>query len=185
MANPKNKLNEATSSPLDQAGFRDDRVRRLGRLARGERYAAFWRSCVGYVRADAQRYQDTVQLLVAMGGGWWDRKLIRGRRWQSGPAMISSQVPRRPPSNTDAGLMTRMTVVSMRSNGAGDASRHLVRRTDARARLHYLFIFLPFRDSWHDALHHLDRLPTKRLRRVSVAAKPAAGMLIRGRALTR
>jgi NodT family efflux transporter outer membrane factor (OMF) lipoprotein len=30
---------------------------------------------LGYVRAQAQRYQDTVQLLVAMGGGWWDRKL--------------------------------------------------------------------------------------------------------------
>ena len=27
---------------------------------------------LGYVRADAQRYQDTIQLLVAMGGGWWD-----------------------------------------------------------------------------------------------------------------
>jgi NodT family efflux transporter outer membrane factor (OMF) lipoprotein len=26
----------------------------------------------GYVRADAQRYVDTIQLLVAMGGGWWD-----------------------------------------------------------------------------------------------------------------
>src|SRR5580698_10428557 len=30
---------------------------------------------LGYVRAEAQRYQDTVQLLVAMGGGWWDQKL--------------------------------------------------------------------------------------------------------------
>lgn len=29
---------------------------------------------LGYVRAEAQRYQDTAQLLVAMGGGWWDRK---------------------------------------------------------------------------------------------------------------
>jgi outer membrane protein TolC len=27
---------------------------------------------LGYVRAEAQRYQDTVQLFVAMGGGWWD-----------------------------------------------------------------------------------------------------------------
>jgi NodT family efflux transporter outer membrane factor (OMF) lipoprotein len=26
---------------------------------------------LGYVRAEAQRYQDTIQLLVAMGGGWW------------------------------------------------------------------------------------------------------------------
>jgi outer membrane protein TolC len=27
---------------------------------------------LGYVRAQAQRYQDTIQLLVAMGGGWWE-----------------------------------------------------------------------------------------------------------------
>jgi len=30
---------------------------------------------LGYVRAEAQRYQDTIQLLVAMGGGWWDANL--------------------------------------------------------------------------------------------------------------
>ena len=30
---------------------------------------------VGYVRAEAQRYQDTIQLLVAMGGGWWGANL--------------------------------------------------------------------------------------------------------------
>lgn len=30
---------------------------------------------LGYVRADAQRYQDTIQLLVAMGGGWWNTSL--------------------------------------------------------------------------------------------------------------
>jgi NodT family efflux transporter outer membrane factor (OMF) lipoprotein len=30
---------------------------------------------LGYVRAEAQRYQDTIQLLVAMGGGWWGAKL--------------------------------------------------------------------------------------------------------------
>jgi NodT family efflux transporter outer membrane factor (OMF) lipoprotein len=30
---------------------------------------------LGYVRAEAQRYQDTIQLLVAMGGGWWDADL--------------------------------------------------------------------------------------------------------------
>jgi membrane fusion protein (multidrug efflux system) len=33
MANRENRLNEATSSPQDGAGVRDDRVRRLGRLA--------------------------------------------------------------------------------------------------------------------------------------------------------
>src|SRR5277367_375425 len=30
---------------------------------------------LGYVRAEAQRYQDTIQLFVAMGGGWWDEKV--------------------------------------------------------------------------------------------------------------
>ena len=30
---------------------------------------------VGYVRAQAKRYQDTAQLLVAMGGGWWKTDL--------------------------------------------------------------------------------------------------------------
>jgi outer membrane protein TolC len=30
---------------------------------------------LGYVRAQAQRYQDTTQLLVAMGGGWWEGNL--------------------------------------------------------------------------------------------------------------
>ena len=30
---------------------------------------------LGYVRAEAQRYQDTIQLLVAMGGGWWGAHL--------------------------------------------------------------------------------------------------------------
>jgi NodT family efflux transporter outer membrane factor (OMF) lipoprotein len=29
---------------------------------------------LGYVRAQAQRYLDTVQFLTAMGGGWWDWK---------------------------------------------------------------------------------------------------------------
>jgi NodT family efflux transporter outer membrane factor (OMF) lipoprotein len=29
---------------------------------------------LGYVRAQIQRYQDTVLLLTAMGGGWWDWK---------------------------------------------------------------------------------------------------------------
>jgi NodT family efflux transporter outer membrane factor (OMF) lipoprotein len=30
---------------------------------------------LGYVRAEAQRYQDSIQLLVAMGGGWWGTNL--------------------------------------------------------------------------------------------------------------
>lgn len=32
---------------------------------------------LGYVRAQAQRFQDTVQLFVAMGGGWWDADIKR------------------------------------------------------------------------------------------------------------
>ncbi len=27
---------------------------------------------LGFVRAQAQRYLDTAQLFLAMGGGWWD-----------------------------------------------------------------------------------------------------------------
>ena len=30
---------------------------------------------LGYARVQAQRYQDTIQLLAAMGGGWWDANL--------------------------------------------------------------------------------------------------------------
>jgi hypothetical protein len=48
--------------------------------------------------------------------------------------------------------MTRITVVaSTRSNGVGDASRHLVRRTDMPLELGSI-ILLPFRDPRHDAL---------------------------------
>jgi NodT family efflux transporter outer membrane factor (OMF) lipoprotein len=35
----------------------------------------YQRARLGYVQAQAQRYQDTIQLLVAMGGGWWDANL--------------------------------------------------------------------------------------------------------------
>ena len=35
----------------------------------------YQQASLGYVRAQAQRYQDTIQLLVAMGGGWWDANL--------------------------------------------------------------------------------------------------------------
>ena len=33
---------------------------------------------LGYVRAEVLRYQDTIQLLVAMGGGWWGTTLAAG-----------------------------------------------------------------------------------------------------------
>lgn len=32
----------------------------------------YQRARLGYVQAQAQRYQDTAQLFVAMGGGWWN-----------------------------------------------------------------------------------------------------------------
>jgi len=35
---------------------------------------AYQQARLGYVRAQAQRYQDTAQLFVAMGGGWWEAK---------------------------------------------------------------------------------------------------------------
>lgn len=35
---------------------------------------AYQQARLGYARAQAQRYQDTAQLLVAMGGGWWNAK---------------------------------------------------------------------------------------------------------------
>jgi NodT family efflux transporter outer membrane factor (OMF) lipoprotein len=41
---------------------------------------------LGYVRAQAQRYQDTVQLLVAMGGGWWDANLAVADAGGAAPA---------------------------------------------------------------------------------------------------
>lgn len=40
---------------------------------------------LGYVRAQAQRYLDTVQLLTAMGGGWWD--------WKDGARQASAEKP--------------------------------------------------------------------------------------------
>jgi NodT family efflux transporter outer membrane factor (OMF) lipoprotein len=35
----------------------------------------YQQALLGYVRVEAQRYQDTIQLLVAMGGGWWGADL--------------------------------------------------------------------------------------------------------------
>jgi NodT family efflux transporter outer membrane factor (OMF) lipoprotein len=47
---------------------------------------------LGYVRAQAQRYEDTVQLLVAMGGGWWKADLTAA----SSPSRALARTP--PPS---------------------------------------------------------------------------------------
>ncbi len=35
---------------------------------------AYQQARLGYARAQAQRFQDTAQLFVAMGGGWWDEQ---------------------------------------------------------------------------------------------------------------
>jgi len=32
----------------------------------------FHQASIGYLQALAQRYQDTVALFVALGGGWWN-----------------------------------------------------------------------------------------------------------------
>jgi NodT family efflux transporter outer membrane factor (OMF) lipoprotein len=47
---------------------------------------------LGYIRAQAQHYQDTIQLLVAMGGGWWDANLVpmalpKGSKLKPGPSL--------------------------------------------------------------------------------------------------
>ena len=33
----------------------------------------YQRARLGYAQAEAQRYLDTAQLFLAMGGGWWHR----------------------------------------------------------------------------------------------------------------
>ena len=60
-----------------------DRSRALQRLSYGEGKSdllllldaerLYQQAKLGYARAEAQRYQDTTQLFVAMGSGWWDR----------------------------------------------------------------------------------------------------------------
>ncbi|MDA8163550.1 MAG: efflux transporter outer membrane subunit [Desulfobacteraceae bacterium] len=37
---------------------------------------AYQQARLGYARAQSQRYQDTAQLFVAMGGGWWNAQTI-------------------------------------------------------------------------------------------------------------
>jgi NodT family efflux transporter outer membrane factor (OMF) lipoprotein len=46
-----------------------------GILALLDAQRQYQRARLGYVRAEAQRYQDTIQLFVAMGGGWWGANL--------------------------------------------------------------------------------------------------------------
>ena len=39
---------------------------------------AYQQARLGYARAQAQRYQDTAQLFVALGGGWWNANDLMG-----------------------------------------------------------------------------------------------------------
>jgi hypothetical protein len=74
--------------------------------------------------------------------------------------------------------MTRMTVVvSARSNGVGDASRHLVRRTDMLPELGSI-IFLPFRDPRHDALLQSGAAASHKVMTPEPGCEAAAGVLI-------
>jgi NodT family efflux transporter outer membrane factor (OMF) lipoprotein len=43
----------------------------IGILALLDAQRQYQEARLGYVRAEALRYQDTIQLFVAMGGGWW------------------------------------------------------------------------------------------------------------------
>jgi NodT family efflux transporter outer membrane factor (OMF) lipoprotein len=47
----------------------------IGILALLDAQRQYQQARLGYVRAEAQRYQDTIQLFVAMGGGWWGADL--------------------------------------------------------------------------------------------------------------
>ena len=47
-----------------------------GILALLDAQRQYQQASLGYARATAQRYQDTTQLLVAMGGGWWGENLV-------------------------------------------------------------------------------------------------------------
>jgi NodT family efflux transporter outer membrane factor (OMF) lipoprotein len=44
----------------------------------------YQQALLGYVRAEVQRYQDTIQLLLAMGGGWWDANLTEAENNPAG-----------------------------------------------------------------------------------------------------
>jgi len=56
---------------------------------------------LGYVQAQAQCYQDTAQLLVAMGGGWWGANLTVDRQNQDSSAWAINSRPTRLRSTID------------------------------------------------------------------------------------
>jgi NodT family efflux transporter outer membrane factor (OMF) lipoprotein len=76
------KLLEAQKRALDMASesLRLQRINYsnggIGILNLLDAQRQYQRARLGYIRAEAQRYQDTVQLLVAMGGSWWDAKVV-------------------------------------------------------------------------------------------------------------
>jgi NodT family efflux transporter outer membrane factor (OMF) lipoprotein len=52
---------------------------------------------LGYVRVQEQRYQDTIQLLAAMGGGWWDANLAFADNAKTPNPEIKAGNPGAPP----------------------------------------------------------------------------------------
>jgi NodT family efflux transporter outer membrane factor (OMF) lipoprotein len=60
------------STSLQRINYSDGGVGLINLLDAQRQYQ---QARLGYVRAQAQRYQDTIQLLVAMGGGWWGANL--------------------------------------------------------------------------------------------------------------
>ncbi len=47
----------------------------IGILGLLDAQRSYQQASINHVRASAQRYADTAQLLVAMGGGWWGAQL--------------------------------------------------------------------------------------------------------------
>ena len=63
------------------------------------------RARMGYVRAQAQRYIDTAQLFLAMGGGWWDQPALAGSQdkpQESAAAPAPSAAPNPAPASPPA-----------------------------------------------------------------------------------
>lgn len=74
----KNALDTASRSvDLERRAYVGGGTGILGLLDAQRQYH---QSSIEYLRAQARRYQDTVQLLVAMGGGWWGADLQADRR---------------------------------------------------------------------------------------------------------
>jgi hypothetical protein len=63
MTNRENKLNEATSSPQDGAGVRDDRVRRLGRQAADAKDASSFGQAAPVCTENLIRVDDVMESL--------------------------------------------------------------------------------------------------------------------------